>query len=60
MSQAAVGAGEVTRTIVGVAGAAEETGAAARDLLAAALDVSRRSRNLDGEAGRFLSGVRTA
>jgi methyl-accepting chemotaxis protein len=60
VSQAAIGAGEVTHNIAGVAGAAEETGTAAHHLLAAASELSRHSHHLDAEVGRFLSGVRAA
>ncbi|SEO51731.1 methyl-accepting chemotaxis protein [Methylobacterium sp. ap11] len=60
MSQAAAGAGEVTGTIAGVAGAAEETGAAASQVLASASALSRQSEHLSAEVARFLATVRAA
>jgi methyl-accepting chemotaxis protein len=50
----------VTGTIAGVAGAAEETGAAASQVLGAASELSRQSEHLAAEVGRFLGTVRAA
>ncbi|KMO21559.1 hypothetical protein QR79_16765 [Methylobacterium indicum] len=58
--RAAGGAGEVTQTITGVAGTAQDTGVAAQPMLATASDLSRHSHLLDREVARFLSGVRAA
>ena len=60
VSQAAMGAGEVTANIVGVAQASEETGAAASQVLSAASELSRQSEHLTGEVVRFLATVRAA
>ncbi len=60
VSQAAMGAGEVTSNIAGVAQASEETGAAASQVLASASELSRQSEHLGVEVGRFLATVRAA
>ena len=60
VTQASLGTGAVTGTIVGVARAAEETGAAASQVLSAASELSRQSEHLAGEVGRFLATVRAA
>ncbi|WP_093567117.1 HAMP domain-containing methyl-accepting chemotaxis protein [Methylobacterium sp. 174MFSha1.1] len=60
VSQAATGTGEVTGNIAGVAGAAEETGAAATQVLASATELSRQSEHLGAEVARFLATVRAA
>ncbi|PIU14690.1 MAG: methyl-accepting chemotaxis protein, partial [Methylobacterium sp. CG08_land_8_20_14_0_20_71_15] len=60
VSQAAAGTGEVTTNIAGVAGAAEETGAAASQVLSAASELSRQSEQLRGQVSHFLGGVRAA
>ncbi len=60
VSQAAIGAGEVTTTITGVAHASEETGAAAGRVLSSSTDLSRQSEHLDTEVQRFLATVRAA
>ena len=60
VAQAAAGTGEVTGNIAGVAGAAEEAGIAADQVLAASTELSRQSEHLRGEVGRFLAGVRAA
>ncbi|WP_245524304.1 methyl-accepting chemotaxis protein [Methylobacterium nonmethylotrophicum] len=60
VSQAATGTGEVTGNIAGVAGAAEETGAAATQVLASATELSRQSEHLGSEVARFLATVRAA
>ena len=56
----AVGAGEVTGNIAGVAQASEETGAAAGQVLSAASELSRQSEHLGAEVARFLATVRAA
>jgi len=60
VSQAAVGAGEVTSNIAGVAQASEETGAAATQVLASASELSRQSEHLRAEVAHFLATVRAA
>ena len=60
VSQAAIGTGEVTGTIAGVARAAEETGAAAAQVLGAASELSHQSEHLNAEVTRFLDTVRAA
>jgi methyl-accepting chemotaxis protein len=50
----------VTTNIAGVAGAAEETGAAAAQVLASASELSRQSEHLNAEVGNFLATVRAA
>ncbi|WP_457107462.1 methyl-accepting chemotaxis protein [Methylobacterium sp. P5_C11] len=60
IGQAAVGTGAVTSTILGVAGAAGETGRAADAVLAAASALSRQSEHLTAEVTRFLDTVRAA
>ncbi len=57
---AATGAGEVTTTIAGVAGRAEETGAAASQVLSASSELSRQSEHLTAEVARFPTTVRAA
>ena len=59
MAQAASGTGAVT-TMVHVARAAEETGAAASPMLGAASELSRQSEQLSSEVGRCLATVRAA
>lgn len=59
VAQAAMGTGEVTSNIAGVAGAAEETGAASQ-VLGAASELSRQSEHLSAEVSRFLATVRAA
>ena len=54
------GTGEVTGNITGVANAAEETGAAASQVLGAASELSRQSEHLSSEVSRFLATVRAA
>ncbi|GJD67064.1 Methyl-accepting chemotaxis protein [Methylobacterium frigidaeris] len=60
VSQAAAGTGEVTTNIAGVARAADETGAAASQVLGAAGELSRQSEHLSAEVARFLDTVRAA
>jgi methyl-accepting chemotaxis protein len=58
--QATAGAKQVTGNVVGVADAAEETGAAADHVLTAAGALSRQSERLTAEVDRFLTTIRTA
>jgi len=60
VAQAAAGTGEVTGNIAGLAGAAEETGAAAGQVLVSASELSRQSERLSAEVERFLAQVRAA
>jgi methyl-accepting chemotaxis protein len=60
VAQAAIGTGEVTNNITGVAKASEETGAAAAQVLGAASELSRQSEHLGAEVSRFLETVRAA
>ena len=60
VAQAAVGTGSVTANIAGVAGTAEETGAAAAQVLTSASELSRHAERLGGEVQRFLGTVRAA
>ena len=60
VAQAASGTGEVTSNIAGVAVTAEETGAAAAQVLGAASELSRQSEQLAAEMSRFLATVRAA
>ncbi|GJD45648.1 Methyl-accepting chemotaxis protein [Methylobacterium cerastii] len=60
VTQASVGTSEVTSTIAGVAGAAEEKGAAASQVFASASALSRQSDHLGAEVTRFLATVRAA
>ncbi|MCJ2051346.1 CHASE3 domain-containing protein [Methylobacterium sp. J-070] len=60
VAQAAIGAGEVTSNITGVADAAEQTGAAAGQVLNAASGLSQQSESLRAEVARFLETVRAA
>jgi methyl-accepting chemotaxis protein len=50
----------VTGNIAGVAGAAEDTGAAASQVLVSASELSRHSEHLTAEVARFLDTVRAA
>ncbi len=60
VAQASAGTNEVTGNITGVAQAAEETGAAASQVLGAAGELSRQSEHLSAEVQRFLGTVRAA
>jgi methyl-accepting chemotaxis protein len=60
VAQASAGTTEVTSNITGVASAAEETGAAAGQVLGAAGELSRQSEHLSTEVHRFLATVRAA
>jgi methyl-accepting chemotaxis protein len=60
VSQAAMGTGQVTANVASVANAAEETGAAASQVLASASALSQQSDHLGTEVARFLATVRAA
>ncbi len=60
VGQASVGTQEVTGNISGVALAAEQTGAAATQVLAASSELAEQAANLNCEMDRFLSTVRSA
>ena len=60
VAQAAMGTSEVTSNIAGVAGAAEQTGVAASQVLRAASDLSQQSEHLSVEVERFLAEVQAA
>lgn len=60
VAQAAVGTGEVTSNIVGLASAADNNGRAASNVLNSASELSRQSEHLQAEVNRFLVTVRAA
>ena len=60
VGQASTGTSEVTNNIAGVASAAEETGAAASQVLHSASDLSQQAERLNTEMSRFLATVRAA
>ncbi|HWK47895.1 MAG TPA: methyl-accepting chemotaxis protein [Stellaceae bacterium] len=60
VQQAAQGTGEVTENIGTVKQASADAGAAARNVLAAADDVSRHAVDLSQEVDGFLAGVKAA
>ncbi|KQQ30897.1 chemotaxis protein [Methylobacterium sp. Leaf123] len=60
VTQASSGTSQVTGNIVGVANAAEETGAAASQVLGAAGELSRQSEALRAQVSQFLATVRAA
>ncbi|MEL6061155.1 CHASE3 domain-containing protein [Methylobacterium sp. DCY52] len=60
VGQAALGTGEVTSNIAGVARAAEGAGAAAAQVLGSASGLSTQAQRLDAEVRRFLDTVRAA
>ena len=60
VSQAALGTGQVTANVASVASAAEETGAAASQVLVSASALSQQSDHLSMEVARFLATVRAA
>lgn len=60
VEQASSGTSAVTGTISGVAGAAEKTGGAARDVLTSATALSTQAEHLTEEVQRFLATVRAA
>jgi methyl-accepting chemotaxis protein len=60
VAQASTGTSEVTGNIAGVAQAAEDTGAAASQVLSASGELSRQAEHLNAEVARFLATVRAA
>ncbi|MCG5248844.1 methyl-accepting chemotaxis protein [Methylorubrum extorquens] len=60
VTQASSGTSQVTGNIVGVANAADETGAAASQVLGAAGELSRQSEALRAQVSQFLATVRAA
>jgi methyl-accepting chemotaxis protein len=50
----------VSSNITGVSRAAEETGAAASQVLTSSTDLARQSEQLRAEVGRFIAKVRAA
>ncbi|WP_339039195.1 HAMP domain-containing methyl-accepting chemotaxis protein [Bradyrhizobium symbiodeficiens] len=60
VQEAARGTQEVNTNIAGVQHAADDTGAAAREVLGAAEQLSTQSRDLAGQFDRFLGEVRAA
>ncbi|APX84014.1 methyl-accepting chemotaxis protein [Methylorubrum extorquens] len=60
VAQASSGTSQVTGNIVSVANAAEETGAAASQVLGAAGELSRQSEALRAQVSQFLATVRAA
>ncbi len=60
VAEASTGTGEVTRNIDGVSRAAQETGAAAGQVLAAAGELSKNGEELRAQVDNFLRDVRAA
>jgi len=60
VQQAAAGTAEVTSNITGVSHGANNTNAAATEVLAAARDLAHQAAQLHGEFGRFVAGVKAA
>jgi methyl-accepting chemotaxis protein len=60
VQEAARGTQDVTSNIAGVQQAANETGAAATQVLGAAEELSQQSKDLAGQVNRFLADVRAA
>ena len=60
MQQTAAATQEVTSNIANVSRAANETGAAAGQVLGAAGELSDHARHLSGEVDSFVTGVRAA
>lgn len=60
VQQAAAGAAEVTCNIAGVSDGANNTAAAATQVLGSAGDLSRQAEQLDSEVDQFIAGVRAA
>ena len=59
MQEAAAGSEEVSRNIVGVNQASEESGAAAGEVTIAAGELSQQSELLRSEVNKFMQQVRT-
>ena len=60
VNKAATGTSEVTHNVESVAGAAEETGAAATQVLTSSTELSRQSEQLGAEVANFLATVRAS
>ncbi|TXN39546.1 HAMP domain-containing protein [Methylobacterium sp. WL30] len=60
VGEAASGTGAVTANIGGLAAAADETGAAASQVLTSATELSRQSEHLNAEMSRMLASLRAA
>jgi methyl-accepting chemotaxis protein len=60
VQQAATGTQEVSSNIVGVSQVANDTGAAATQVLGAASELSRQAEQLRSEVGLYVSGVKAA
>ncbi len=60
VQQAADRTGEVSRNISGVTTGTAETGSAAREVLASAVNLAQQSETLRAEVNRFLSSIRAA
>lgn len=60
VSQASMGTSEVTANISGVASAAEQTGAAATQVLGSSRELAEQAERLHAEMDRFLTTVRAA
>jgi methyl-accepting chemotaxis protein len=58
--QASEGTGDVARNITGVRESAEQSSAAANEVLSSSRDLSKQAEALRDEVGRFLSRVRAA
>ena len=60
VQQAANGTNEVTQNIAGVKDAAEDTGAAAAQVLTSSTELSQQAEKLRGQVERFLQDVKVA
>lgn len=60
MQQAASGTAEVSANIGGVTQAANDTGAAATQVLSSSRDLARQGEVLRSEVGQFLANIRAA
>jgi len=60
VQEAASGTTQISKNVAGVTKAANETGAAANQMLGAAADLARESETLRTEVGKFLATVRAA
>ena len=60
IAQAALGTESVTGNVAAVAGAAEQSGLSASQVLSASSALSHQSEHLGGEVARFLASVRAA
>jgi methyl-accepting chemotaxis protein len=60
VQQAAVGTQEVSSNIAGVTHGADSSGSAAKEVLAAANELSQRAEQLRHEVGQYIAGVKAA